>query len=78
MEKISEGKSGKTIKILTYNFFLRPLCIVNSFSLKGDFKEERLVDFVDNHFNDYDIICFQEVFSWMNNRIQKLIKAGKK
>lgn len=58
----------KTVKILTYNFFLRPLVNTN----ESDFKLERVLDFI-NELDNYDIICFQEVFGFMNNRKDLLI-----
>ena len=71
-----EKKLKKPVRILTYNFFLRPPLIANSFA--GDFKDQRIDDFAKNHFNDYDIICFQEVFSILNSRTKKIIELGKK
>lgn len=56
------------IKILTYNFFLRPLVNTN----ESDFKLERVLDFI-NELENFDIICFQEVFGFMNNRKDLLI-----
>lgn len=59
-----------TIKLLTYNFFLRPPPIKNN---KDDYKEERLNDFKEV-LSDFDIICFQELFGSFHNRKHKMIK----
>lgn len=63
----------KSIRILTYNMFLRPLVHTNS----DDHKYERLVDFFDE-LKDFDIICFQEVFSFVNFRKELLILEAAK
>ena len=65
----------KAIKILTYNIFERPIIKNN----ENDYKQERLDEFI-KHFNEYDIICLQEMFGSLNTRkdqiIKKAIKAG--
>lgn len=58
------------IKILTYNFFLRPPPIKNN---KDDYKDERVQDFKDK-FKDFDIICFQEMFDSFHIRKQQMIQ----
>lgn len=58
------------IRILTYNFFLRPPPIKNN---KDDYKSERLEDFK-NHFKDFDIICFQEMFGSFHKRKEQMIQ----
>ena len=75
MQKISEEKGSKPVRVLTYNFFLRPPGFWNSW--EGDFKEARIDDFAKNHFGDFDVICFQEVYSGLNSRQEKIIKLGK-
>lgn len=57
-------------KLLTYNIFLRPPLIRNN---KNDYKNERLSEFY-QVMNRFDIICLQEVFGFMNNRKEQLIK----
>lgn len=46
----------------------------------GEYKNERVELFLENHLNDYDIICFQEVFSFLNHRrayiISQALKEG--
>lgn len=58
------------VKLLTYNFFLRPPPIKTN---EDDYKEERLNDFV-SFFPDFDIICFQEMFGSFHNRKHKMIQ----
>ena len=63
----------KKIKLLTYNFFLRPLVATN----ENDFKLQRLIDFLDE-VHEFDIICFQEAFGFVSNRKEKLIYEAAK
>jgi hypothetical protein len=60
------------IRMLTYNFFMRPPPLTNH---GDDYKDERMEAFK-AFLPNYDIICFQEVFNWMNSRPQKLIKIA--
>jgi hypothetical protein len=64
------------IKLLTYNLFLRPV-IKN---VENDWKDERLEAFVClNKFEDFDVICCQEIFDFLNkNRRQKFITYAQK
>ena len=61
LEKVPAQK--KSLKILTYNLFLRPLVKNN----ESDHKYERLDEFTSNSINDFDIICNQEVFEGFNS-----------
>lgn len=61
------------IRLLTYNLFLRPVVHTNG----NDYKKERLGDFLDE-LENYDIICLQEVFGFMNNRKSHLIYEAAK
>ena len=61
---ISASKK-KPIRILTYNFFLRPPPV---YSNKGDHKDARLKYFIDHYLDNYDVIVFQEVFATFNCR----------
>lgn len=54
--------------------FMRPPPVKTNAS---DFKDARLDEFVKT-LDDFDIICFQEVFSTMNTRQQRLITYAKK
>jgi len=57
------------IKLLTYNIFERPLVKNN----ESDWKEERIEEFK-QFFDQYDIICFQEMFSSLNIRRDEMLK----
>lgn len=43
----------------------------------SDYKEDRLREFV-KRMDAFDIICFQEVFTMLNNRKERLIAYGMK
>src|SRR3954453_16972123 len=64
----------KTIKVLTYNIFLRPPPIKNN---ENDWKDERLEDFA-KVIHNFDIICLQEMFGAFNSRKQSLIRYATK
>ena len=59
-----------TIKVLTYNVFLRPPFTHNN---EDDYKDERLIDFV-QRFSNFDIMALQEAFGFMNNRKHDLVR----
>lgn len=61
-----------SLKLLTYNLFLRPPGIKTNFS---DYKDDRLDDFI-VLMNQYDIICLQEVFATLSPRKERLIKKA--
>lgn len=65
--------SGKTLKLLTLNLFLRPPLVKNNVS---DHKDARLSYFCEHFMENYDIICLQEVFSTMNTRRNTLIQLA--
>ncbi len=73
IQNSEEILSRQKIKLLTYNFFLRPPPIKTN---SDDYKEERLIDFLD-YLPDFDIICFQEMFGAFHDRKKKMIKAAK-
>jgi len=62
------------IKILTYNIFLRPPPVKNN---ADDYKNERCKIFL-KHIDNFDIICLQEVFGFLNRRQHKLICGSMK
>ena len=70
----SENNLNNRIKILTYNFFLRPPPVKTN---ESDYKNERLNDFL-LFLPNFDIICFQEVFGAFSERKHKIIKEAKK
>jgi len=53
---------------------MRPIVNTNG----TDYKEQRLKAFTDRYLNDYDIICFQELFDWLSTRKQRIILEAKK
>jgi hypothetical protein len=59
----------KSIRLLTYNIFCRPPPINSN---QGDYKDARLNDFI-NRLQYFDIICFQELFTTLNDRKHKMI-----
>ena len=70
----SEKHINNRIKILTYNFFLRPPPVKTN---ESDYKNERLNDFL-LFLPNFDIICFQEVFGAFSDRKHRIIKEAKK
>ena len=66
-EKILHRKS---VKLLTYNIFLRPPPVKNN---ESDWKNARVVEF-SKVINDFDIILLQEMFGGFNSRKQEIIK----
>ena len=64
----------QSIRILTYNIFIRPPLIKNN---EDDWKDERLNDFI-KEMHNYDIICLQEMFSSFSFRKMKLISEAVK
>ena len=62
-----------SIRVLTYNFFLRPPLVRTN---ENDYKDERLEYFLEHVLQNYDIIAFQEVFSFLNGRVRRLIRQA--
>lgn len=54
----------KFVRLLTYNMFMRPPPVKTNAT---DFKDARLDEFV-KQLDNFDIICFQEVFTTLNTR----------
>ena len=63
-----------SIRLLTYNFFCRPPPVNSN---DGDYKDARLNDFLEQ-LQNFDIICFQELFTTLNDRKHKMIREGAK
>ena len=63
-----------SIRLLSYNFFLRPPPINNNGS---DYKNERLKDFFE-FLPEFDIICFQEIFTTLTDRKHQMIREAAK
>ena len=62
------------INILTYNIFLRPPGVKNNAS---DHKDARLKEFI-KLLHEFDIVCLQEMFGFLNKRKHKLIRCAAK
>lgn len=67
-----EARAASSLRLLTYNLFLRPPLINN----RGeDYKNERLADFV-QEINNFDVVCLQEVFALGSFRRQRLLREA--
>ncbi|CAI2368358.1 unnamed protein product [Moneuplotes crassus] len=71
--EVENCKEAKTVKVLTQNMFLRPVVKTN----ESDYKYERLQDLL-QVIQNFDILCFQEVFSGLNSHKPQLLTVGKK
>lgn len=60
-EEQKDWKEMNRAKILTQNMFLRPVVKTN----ESDYKYERL-EYLGTLIHEFDILCFQEVFSGLN------------
>jgi hypothetical protein len=67
-------RNSGEVKILSYNIFMRPPGV--SSDKLGDLKNERLHQIITDVLPHYDIICFQEVFTYLNCRKEKLVEAA--
>ena len=63
-----------TVRVLSYNFFLRPPPINNNGS---DYKNERLQDFLE-FLPNFDILCFQEIFTTLTDRKHLILREAAK
>ena len=63
-----------SVRLLSYNFFSRPPPINTNGT---DYKDARLKDFLE-FLPDFDIICFQEIFTTFNDRKHRMIREGAK
>ncbi|ELP84309.1 sphingomyelinase C precursor, putative [Entamoeba invadens IP1] len=74
-EPVAIDVESKPLRILTYNMYLRPMLV----SAAGhDHKDSRLRVFCNDRLQDFDVVCFQEVFKELNWRREKLLKKAKK
>jgi sphingomyelin phosphodiesterase len=67
----SSNLADERIRLLTYNIFCRPPPINTNI----DYKDSRLNDFMDQ-LKNFDIICFQELFTTLNDRKHRMIREG--
>ncbi|KAI9221428.1 Endonuclease/exonuclease/phosphatase [Blastocladiella britannica] len=63
------------VRLLTYNFFLRPPFISD---YKGDSKDERLSLFISDILPRYDVLVMQETFSGYSSRVSHLERAARR
>ena len=63
---------NRPIRFLTFNVFLRPPPIKTN---EDDFKEERFQEML-KIIDDYDIVCFEEMFQTATFRPERIIKAA--
>lgn len=68
---LSEG--GRTLRLLSYNFLIRPPPITYN---GNDYKDERIAALVGAHLAHYDVVCLQEVFGLLSTRRRRLIAAA--
>jgi hypothetical protein len=57
---VSRDVKPQSIRLLTFNFYLRPWPIHENYS---DFKNPRIKKFAKHFMGNYDVIAFQEVFT---------------
>jgi len=74
-ENATQQHNFETVKVLTYNIFIRPPLIKNN---KSDFKSQRLQLFTSDELGKWDIIGFQEMFAAFSDRQNYLIKQAAK
>jgi len=71
---VSNMTPRKQINLLAYNIFMRPPFIKNN---ESDHKDERLDEFI-KLLPEFDIICLEEMFSFLNKRKHKVIREAYK
>ena len=69
-------KDNKKIKFMSFNFYLQSFILCDEYK-NGDCKYERFNNFIDKYLDDYDIICFQEVYGTLSLFCNKLINRAK-
>jgi len=65
--------NDNSLRILSYNVFLRPPPVKNN---EDDYKDQRLRLFIDTEMENFDIICFQELFRLLSTRRHKMIYSA--
>jgi endonuclease/exonuclease/phosphatase family metal-dependent hydrolase len=71
---VNNTASRKHINITAYNIFLRPPLVKNN---ESDHKDARLREFI-KQLSEFDIVCLQEMFGFLNKRKHKLIRCAAK
>jgi len=63
------------MRILSLNFYMRPMGVSD---MHGDYKKERLQDFIHHHLDDFDVLSLQEMFSTFSLRRNELVLAAQR
>jgi len=63
------------LRILSLNLYMRPMGISD---VHGDYKKERLMDFMEHHLSHFDVLSLQEMFSTFSFRRNELVAEAKK
>ena len=66
----------KKIKFMSFNFYLQSFVICDDYK-NGDCKYERFNHFIDKYLDEYDIICFQEVYGTLSLFCNKVLNRAK-
>jgi len=74
-KQVNNTNADNRVRVLTFNIFMRPPPI---HSFESDFKEDRIKLICKQLFNNYDVIAFQECFSFGSTRIDKIKEKAKK
>lgn len=69
---VSHLSSELFLRVLTINLFLRPEAVTSHWG--GEYKDERMEDFVNMYARDYDVICIQEAFGSWSYRRERLVE----
>ena len=72
---MSTETNGTNLRILTYNLYIRPPGIT---ARGNDYKKERMKEFLDTAIDNYDVICFEELFGSFTSKRTKFIEKAKK
>lgn len=65
----------KGLRMLSLNFYMRPMGVSD---MHGDYKKERLNDFILHRLHEFDVLSLQEMFSTFSLRRNELVLAAKK
>lgn len=76
IEYQSTIQNNKKIKFMSFNFYLRCFIACDDY-INKDCKYERFNQFIDNYLDEYNIICFQEVYGTLSLYCNKLLKRAK-
>lgn len=69
-------QDNNKIRFMSFNFYLKSFIACDDYK-NGDCNYERFNHFIDNYLDNYDIICFQEVYGTLSLFCNKLINRAK-